>query len=48
MTRSHRLPQWPPRPPRVPAWFDWYHGFRLLLALCTVGLLTTLLYYHLD
>ncbi len=48
MKRVTRLPQWPPRLPGLAGWLRWYVLARLLLALVTVGVLTTLVYYHFD
>ena len=48
MKRKSRLPQWPPDIAGMRAWFHWRLLTKLLLALCTAGVLTALLYFHLE
>jgi len=46
MKRKSRLPQWPPDITGMHRWFSWRLLTKVTLALCTVGLVTTLLYFH--
>jgi len=48
MKRASRLPQWSPHLPGMLAWFRWQMIPRLLLVIITTGVLTTLVFLHLD
>ncbi|HEX2949263.1 MAG TPA: HDIG domain-containing protein [Armatimonadota bacterium] len=48
MRRASKLPHWPPHLPGVHGWFHWRIVPKLALALCTIVMLTALVFMHLD